>query len=139
MKTMKKKLTIMAFGAMSLFAAACATKKSAALPLDVTYEITSIGDYKITEGKKPDVNFAKDGRFFGTTGCNRYFGQYTIDGNSLKIAENMGMTRMFCHDKDEQERKFTETFPKVVKYQMKGDKVTFTTSDGVKIEGVKAK
>ena len=138
MKTMKKKLAIMAFGVVSLFAVSCAAKKTPALPLDVTYKITSIGDYKITEGQKPDVNFAKDGRFFGTTGCNRYFGQYTLDGQNIKIAENMGMTRMFCHDKDEQERKFTQAFPKVVKYEIKGDKVTFTTSDGMKIEGVKA-
>ena len=85
-----------------------------------------------------EKSVAKDGRFFGTTGCNRYFGQYTLDGQNIKIAENMGMTRMFCHDKDEQERKFTQAFPKVVKYEIKGDKVTFTTSDGMKIEGVKA-
>ena len=65
MKTIKKKLAIMAFGVVSLFAVSCAAKKNPALPLDVTYQITSIGDYKITEGQKPDVNFAKDGRFFG--------------------------------------------------------------------------
>ena len=45
---MKKKLSIMAFGVVSLFAVSCAAKKNPALPLDVTYQITSIGDYKIT-------------------------------------------------------------------------------------------
>ena len=91
---MKKKLAIMAFGVVSLFAVSCAAKKNPALPLDVTYQITSIGDYKITEGQKPDVNFAKDGRFFGTTGCNRYFGQIYAGRAEYKNCRKYG------HDQD---------------------------------------
>lgn len=40
----------------------------------------------------------QDGQLSGNTGCNNYFGSYTVDGNTLTIAEPLGSTMMACPD-----------------------------------------
>ncbi len=41
--------------------------------------------------------FLKDSRIAGTTGCNRFFGDFTAQEGNLKL-ENVGSTRMMCPD-----------------------------------------
>tara|TARA_R110001583_G_scaffold136216_1_gene288094 strand:+ start:37128 stop:37703 length:576 start_codon:yes stop_codon:yes gene_type:complete len=43
------------------------------------------------------VNFTLDGKIVGSTGCNRYFGGYTRDGNNLMISA-LGSANMMCVD-----------------------------------------
>jgi heat shock protein HslJ len=42
-----------------------------------------------------DLNFAADGQLFGRASCNRYQGQYTLDGDTLTISRLAG-TLMAC-------------------------------------------
>ena len=42
------------------------------------------------------IKFAADGTLDGYAGCNNYFGSYTVSGQQLTIAENLGTTRMAC-------------------------------------------
>lgn len=42
---------------------------------------------------KPYIEFAKDGRFNGNASVNSFFGDYNVNGKSLKM-EHVGMTRM---------------------------------------------
>lgn len=37
------------------------------------------------------------GRVYGSGGCNRYFGSYTLNGSSLKF-NGVASTKMFCQD-----------------------------------------
>ena len=112
--------------------------KGGEFPYDMTYNIVSVGDFKTIESSPADITFASDGRFFGTTGCNRYFGEYTLEGADVKIADNMGMTRMMCPEADEQERVVSEALPKITEYSVKGTQLILTTSDGVEIVCEKA-
>ena len=108
------------------------------LPVDVKYDIMAIGDYKTMESSRPDITFTSDGRFHGTTGCNRYFGEYTLEGNTIAIAENMGMTRMFCPESDSQERLISEQLPYIVEFTVKGDAMILITAGGQKLHCVKS-
>lgn len=119
--------------------AGCASQRNVALPQDVTYVILSIGSRDTDRDGRPDVTFAKNGQFFGSTGCNRYFGQYITEGQDIEIAGTVGMTRMYCHNKAEQEQLLAREIVKVKKFEVKGNRLVLTTSDGLKIEGVRAK
>ncbi|NDJ26395.1 MULTISPECIES: META domain-containing protein [unclassified Campylobacter] len=59
-------------------------------------KIVALGDeleYKAQE--RPNINFSK-GKFNGFAGCNRFFGEFSLDKNKLSIAENSGSTKMLC-------------------------------------------
>lgn len=59
------------------------------------WRVTSLtGGAKIT-GEAPGISFGKDLRVAGSSGCNRYMGGYTQDGQSLKFSEMAG-TMMAC-------------------------------------------
>lgn len=57
------------------------------------------------------LQFGADGRVSGSSGCNRYTGNYTREGNTLGIDKNMAVTRRACHAESlgQQENKFLET------------------------------
>ena len=46
------------------------------------------------EGSEATIEFGED-RLYGTTGCNRYFGGYTLSGETLTLTP-VGMTMMAC-------------------------------------------
>jgi heat shock protein HslJ len=46
------------------------------------------------EGSEGTIEFSED-RLYGTTGCNRYFGGYTLTGETLSLTP-VGMTMMAC-------------------------------------------
>ena len=117
----------------------CATQRNVALPQDVTYVIVSIGGYDTDKDGRPDITFAKSGQFFGSTGCNRYFGQYLSEGPDNEVVGNVGMTRMYCHNQAEQEQLLAREIVKIKKFEVRGNRLTLTTEDGLKIEGVRAK
>ncbi|MBQ5814413.1 MAG: META domain-containing protein [Flavobacteriales bacterium] len=108
------------------------------LPVDVQYDIVAIGDYKTMESSRPEITFTADGRFHGTTGCNRYFGEYTVEGNAITIADNMGMTRMFCPESDSQEQLIADQLPRIAEFDVKGDDLTLTTTNGQVLHCVKS-
>lgn len=68
------------------------------------WKILTIGDLPV-EGE-PEIGFESDGSFFGATGCNRFQGQVSFDGNRLIVQGPIAMTRMACPTGplDEQER-----------------------------------
>lgn len=47
-------------------------------------------------GREPTIRFEAD-RISGTTGCNQYFGGYTLVGGAIAFSA-VGMTRMACDD-----------------------------------------
>lgn len=47
-------------------------------------------------GKRPpSISFEADGKVAGSGGCNRFFGNYTQDGEALSFSP-LGSTRMAC-------------------------------------------
>ena len=62
---------------------------------DVAWRPTRLGEMAIEEDTKIYLQFDNDGRIGGHAGCNRYFGGYRFDADSL-IFGMVGATRMAC-------------------------------------------
>ena len=57
------------------------------------------------EEKIPTILFSNDNKVNGFAGCNKYFGNYTLDGRTINLDE-LGSTRMHCEDAMELEQAF---------------------------------
>lgn len=42
------------------------------------------------------ITFSEENKLAGNASCNRYFGNYTLKSNKLKISSPMGVTMMMC-------------------------------------------
>jgi heat shock protein HslJ len=135
---------------MSLFfalavSAACSPKPPAAPPAknavqanadiaDRDWELVALGDRTAPFGaqvKPPTLKLTPaDSRATGFAGCNRYFAQYSLRGDSLKF-ESPGATKMFCEASDSLERAFLGMLPEVVTYQVSDTALTLTTKSGL--------
>lgn len=76
--------------------------------------------------KLPTIEF-KDGRLSGNGGCNRYNGQYKLEGNVLKVGPVMS-TRMAC-DFMAGEAKFLKVLDGDVKLVVDGNTLNFVKDD----------
>lgn len=61
----------------------------------VVWNITQIGDRSVIDQSNADIQFHANGEITGSSGCNRFFGRYTLTGESLSF-ENVGSTRRAC-------------------------------------------
>jgi heat shock protein HslJ len=67
---------------------------------------------------KPTVTFnSTTGQVSGMSGCNNFTGTFSMDGNKLKFAEGMALTRKMCPDMTG-ENVFMETLKKVNTYSV---------------------
>lgn len=58
------------------------------------WRVTQIGGDVVPQNSAPIMSFAADGRFQGSTGCNRFHSSYELDGSSLavgNVATTLGM------------------------------------------------
>ncbi|AOY00347.1 hypothetical protein BJP62_07745 [Jeongeupia sp. USM3] len=79
-------------------------------------------EWQVAGGKRPStLNFAADGRISGFAGCNRYTGQYAIDGSVLRI-DKVATTRMACGAAPtKQERGFLKALARVNGFAVAAD------------------
>ena len=95
---------------------------------DVTSEISGKGwDVKYLLGKSFDDNstgksvpsliFEKNGKLFGSTGCNNFTGSYKITDTSI-LLDLGSMTKMFCPESTEQD--FLKAVKQVTRYNFEG-------------------
>lgn len=77
-----------------------------------------VGDWKTsTLGVKQTITFDKDGTVFGSAGCNRFTGGYSVDGDSIKIGP-LASTMMACEQpKMDAEAIFLNKLNAAVSYQ----------------------
>lgn len=61
----------------------------------VTWRISHIGEQPTGGGTEPHIRFLANNNVAGSTGCNRFFGEYTLTGEGLRF-KDMGSTRMAC-------------------------------------------
>lgn len=55
-------------------------------------------EVQFVNNARPTIDFNNDGRSFGgSTGCNSYFGEYTIGGGTISFGD-MGMTEIACDE-----------------------------------------
>lgn len=72
----------------------------------------------------PYMIFSRDGRVSGFSGCNRFFGDFGIDGKNISLS-NIGMTRMLCvGDANQIENDFAIALQQINNYSINGGTLT---------------
>ncbi len=78
---------------------------------------------------RPSATF-EGGTVSGSTGCNRYTGPYTVDGDSLELGQ-IASTMMACPPPaDAIERAYVAALGKVAEWRSDGDDLVLVDSDG---------
>lgn len=62
---------------------------------DIVWTVTSVGGHPVVEGRPLTLSIAADHRSGGSGGCNSYFTEASIDGNTLSFGPTAA-TRMAC-------------------------------------------
>ncbi len=62
---------------------------------NTTWQLVTMGRTKPVTLKPITLMFEKD-RIGGSAGCNRFFGNYSLQGNQLQVKSPLGTTRMAC-------------------------------------------
>ncbi|HCN72542.1 MAG TPA: secreted protein containing HslJ-like protein, partial [Pusillimonas sp.] len=63
----------------------------------VTWQVTQLGHAQTNGQTQPEINFLPNNRIAGSTGCNRFFGEYMLSGEGMQI-KGLGSTRMACSE-----------------------------------------
>jgi heat shock protein HslJ len=91
-------------------------------PFEGTYwKLTELnGTAVVPVERRPEAHvvFRSEGRMAGSDGCNRMFGSYTLDGESLRFSK-MGGTLMACRE-PARDREFVAALEKVAKWRIEG-------------------
>lgn len=98
---------------------------SAAAPVKGTvWTVTRIPGFEMEKTRKPVTLFLSDtsARFGGNGGCNGYGGEYTLNGDSLKLGEVLA-TMMACKPGMGTENRFFKALRETNMYQVSGDKL----------------
>lgn len=83
--------------------------------------------------RTPHLVFAEgQSRLFGSGGCNRIAGTFSLDGDRLRLGP-MASTRMACPAGMEQERRFLDSLAKVDRYRIHGNGLELLDSSGTVI------
>jgi heat shock protein HslJ len=94
----------------------------------------SIAGKAILDDALITLEFDGAGNAFGSGGCNRFHGPYTLDGSALRFGA-MASTMMACAPEAmEQERTFLDALDRVERHTVADDgALVLTTSDGKEI------
>ena len=111
--------------------------ESGMLDSNTTWLLTGYGDPQGLNGvlQKVRVAFQYDpaeGMVSGTAGCNRYFGDATVNQDEGTITLGaLGMTRMACQESvNQQEAAFIGILEKVSRFEVQGEQLLLATEDG---------
>jgi heat shock protein HslJ len=80
--------------AVAFVVAGCGAAPAASLP-GTSWVVTSIDGTATGPGATPTIEFGPGGTVIGTTGCNRYSGEVTIDGDRIGVG-NLSSTLIGC-------------------------------------------
>jgi heat shock protein HslJ len=81
----------------------------------------------------PTVRFDPSGTVSGTTGCNRYTGQYTLDGDELAVSPLASTRMMGAEDVMEQEMAYLAALPWVASAKVIDGELVLTDLDGAPV------
>lgn len=102
------------------------------IPVESNWEV----EYVISEGSEiapPEEHnatlaFLKDNKIAGETGCNRFFGDFSINEDNLKF-DNLGSTRMMCPEM-EFETAYLQAIANTVSYNRSKGKLELKDING---------
>lgn len=127
---MRPLLSLLLFG---LLAAGCASSGamggSADRAVGPTWQLVALGSD--AAGPEATITFGDDGRVFGTTGCNRYFGQYDLASGGALTLSQVGSTRMACPPAEmAQEQRFLDVLNRAERVEVTGDRLALVAAGG---------
>ena len=83
-------------------------------------------------GTRITAHFGDDGRVTGSAGCNQYFANYEVKGESISIAQPAA-TRRFCAKPEgvmDQEARFLEALRSATTFRRENERLALRTADG---------
>jgi heat shock protein HslJ len=86
----------------------------------------------VLDGTSIDALFSSDGTLSGSSGCNTYSANFTVDGANLQIGP-AASTRMFCSDPAgvmDQEQAYLAALENAATFKITGDKLEIRDADG---------
>ncbi len=128
-------LSITLFVLSILILSACSGGTSVSVVGEWT--LVSYGDASSPTPAVPDVetsiNFDEKEQFGGNVGCNSFGSEYTVDGDQIVFGSIIS-TMMFCDATSAQESAVLSILSdQSVKYQINGEQLTITASDGASV------
>jgi heat shock protein HslJ len=84
-----------------------------------------------TEGAELTATFSVDGEVEGSSGCNRYSGPYTVDGDAMTVGP-LATTSMACSDAlDGQEQLYLTALQTVTSWTGDSSGISLLDGDGI--------
>lgn len=102
------------------------------------WQVEDVASGGIIDSSNLTLNFGEDGRINGSSGCNSYMGDYSVNGNELELSQ-LASTMMACSPAImDLERKFLDVLGGAEEYSIDQDtmKLTITASNGQTITAV---
>jgi putative lipoprotein len=97
---------------------------------DVTWSATTIAGAKVLPRAHPTLQMGADMRVGGSTGCNSWFAQAELQGDTLRLGQ-IGATLIACPERvATQEKAFTTALAQSARWQVSGDILTLFGIDG---------
>lgn len=128
--TMLKKTFIL--GALLLGITACQSADIApndTIPLEGRWHIEMVQGQPTIDYSPAQIIFEAEGKLHGNNSCNNFFGQYTQQGEELKLSP-AGSTMKACVDAlMQQEHKVMQAMPLVTKAKLVQGRLTLLNSD----------
>ncbi len=126
-------LLITLFALSAIILAACAGGGTSASHTG-EWALVSYGNASNPTFAIPDVetsiNFNEDGKFGGSVGCNSFGTDYKVTGDQITFGSIVS-TMMFCEGISDQETTVLGILTdKIVSYQIDGNQLKLTSSDG---------
>ena len=93
--------------------------QAAAILTDIQWQLMEIQGQAVkptAPGQQPYVAFTAAGRVEGFGGCNRFFGSYKREGNTLRLSP-LGATHMACPEGMDQEGAFFDVLSRTDRFE----------------------
>ena len=98
---------------------------------NVTWVLVSLDQQEPVANSKVTLTLGPDGALYGTGGCNRYNGRYTLEGDHLKVNPAIVATMMACEESlMKQEYQYHQMLGTVVKWQMNAEQQLVLNTSG---------
>jgi heat shock protein HslJ len=88
------------------------------------------GVASLLEGTEVTIQFDKEGRVGGNSGCNGFSGKYKVDGEALQIGPLAGTRKMGPEDVMEQEANVLQALDRVSTYRIEGKTLELRSEKG---------
>ena len=111
----------------------CCSNKYTASNMSGDWKIDNVLGKQVnsSEEETPFISFQKEeSRFYGTTGCNSFFGEFkTFDNKNNIILTNVGSTKKLCADMSTEDAIFS-AFVRVSSVEYNQDNMLFKDNAG---------